>query len=413
MGRTARNRNDVLRPKPVQKIELSSRKTGWRLLAVVLLLAVGAAALSYGVMNLFSSEPGWVEIEANAGALSVAGDFVFLYDVGVSGASATAEKRALTTLYTDLTRKAWQLFNNEETTEGVPGVRYLNDHPNEAVEVDPALYRALERAEASGSRYLYLAPIADIYDNLFACEDDALAADFDPLLNDGLRRLFAEIAVFAANPEAARVELLGANRVCLRVSDDYLAFARAEELDGFIDFHWMLNAFVIDYLADELTARGYTLAALSSRDGFARALDGRDGASFSYNLYDRGYLAAVMSHTGARSIVALRGYPLTNLDGDRYAVRRDGEIRVPYLDPADGLPRAAAADLVACAGDRGCADILLALAPAYIADTLDRSALLALEGVQSILVADGTLLLSDPALTLSGLAEGYAAAPME
>lgn len=409
MRRTVRDRTEA-RPKPVQKIELSGKRLGWRLLAVILLLAFGAASLGYAVLNLVSpSEPGWTEIKANAGGMSYAGDFVFLYEVGAGGRSASAEQKALTALYTSLTEKAWQLFNNAETAEGVPNVRYLNDHPGEIVEIDEALYKAFETVEASGYRALYLGPVAEIYDNLFYCQDDVLTADFDPLLNDDVRAFFVQAAAFARDPQAVRIEMLGDNRVRLNVSDDYLAFAAQEEINDFIDFHWMLNAFVIDYLADNLIAQGFSLGTLSSYDGFARALDERGESSYAYNLYDRGDLMGVMRYSGARSIVALRGYPLSGLDGTRFYVRQDGQIRTAYLDTTDGLSRAAAADLVAYATDVGCAEMLLRIAPVYIADDLDITALVALaqEGIQSIGCENAVVRTTDPELVLSDLAEGY------
>lgn len=404
MRRTVRDRTEA-HPKPVQKIELSGKRLGWRLLAVILLLAFGSASLGYAVLNLVSpSAPGWTEIEAETSGLSCAGDLTFLYELGVSGRSASSEQKALTALYTSLAEKAWQLFSNAEDTEGI---RYLNDHPGESVQVDAALYKAFEKVEASGDRRLYLGPVAEIYDNLFYCQDDVLTVDFDPLLNEDLRAFFAQVAAFARDPQAIRVELLGDDQVRLSVSEEYLAFAAQEEINDFIDFHWMLNAFVIDYLADELTTQGYTLGTLSSYDGYARALDSRESGSYAYNLYDRGNPAGVMRYSGRKSIVALRSYPLASLDSTRYYVRQDGQIRTAYLDVADGLSRVAATDLVAYADDMGCAEMLLRLAPVYIADDLDMAALNALagEGVHSVRLEDGQICCTDPELIVSNVEE--------
>ena len=406
MRRTVRDRTEA-RPKPVQKIELSGKRLGWRLLAVLLLLAFGAASISYAFVNLMSpGEPGWTEIKVENSGLSCANDFVFLYEIGVSGRSASSEQKALTRLYASLTEKAWQLFSNVEGTEGV---RYLNDHPGEVIQVDEALYRAFEAVEASGYRGLYLGPVAEIYDNLFYCQDDVLTVDFDPLLNDALRVFFEQVAGFARDPQAIRVELLGESQVRLNVSEEYLAFAEQEEIRDFIDFQWMRNAFVIDYLADELIAQGYSLGTLSSFDGFARALDSRKGGSYAYVLYDRGEQVGTMRYSGVRSIVALRSYPLSSLDRSRYYVRQDGQIRTAYLDLADGLSRAAADDLMAYADGAGCAEILLRIVPVYIAEGLDRAALteLAGDGIQSIVCENGMLLHTDPTLEITDLAEGY------
>ena len=380
-----------MNPGPVQRIELSSRHLGWRLLAVVLFLALGVGSILYGVMKLVNPfQPGWAEIEATASATNYAEDFVLLYELGVGGQAASPESKALTAAYTQAHATAWKLFNNVQTVEGTPNIRYLNDHPNETVMVDAALYKALEKVARSGDRTLFLAPITEVYGNIFLCADDGLTVDFDPLLNPELRAFFADVAAYARDPEAIHLELLEDNQVCLRVSEAYLAYAAEQEITGFIDFQWMLNAFVIDCLADELTAQGYTHGVLSSRDGYARALDRRTGSSYSLNIFDGqdGTVrqAAVMAYSGARSIVTLRSYPFIDADSQRFYVRRDGEIRVPYLDTADGLPRAAWADLTAYATDMSCAETLLNLIPAYVAESLSDEALLELagKGVQTV-----------------------------
>lgn len=69
------------------------------------------------------------------------------------------------------------------------------------------------------------------------------------------------------------VELLGGNQVKLSVSDDYLAFAEKNFISDFIDFSWMKNAFITDYVADVMIDNGYTLGSLTSYDGFTRNLD--------------------------------------------------------------------------------------------------------------------------------------------
>ena len=397
-------------PKPVQRIELSSRHLGWRLLAVVLFLALGAASISYGVMRLVNPiDPGWAEIEITTSAKSYSEDVTLLYELGVSGTSASSENKALATLCAQATETAWKLFNNEETVEGTPNIRYLNDHPNETVTVDAALYKALAQVASSGDRTLYLAPAAEVYNGLFSCTDDAQTVDFDPLLDPELRTFFAEVAAFARAPEAVHLELMENGQVCLRVSDAYLAYAAEQEITDFIDFQWMLDAFVIDYLADELTARGYTRGVLTSWDGYARVLDQRPGSSYALAIFDgqdgTARQAAVMAYSGARSIVTMQAYPLTGADRQRFYIRDDGEIRVPYLDTTDGLPRAAWADLTAYATDMGCAEMLMDLIPVYVAESLFDDALLQLagKGIQTVYSRDRVVRYTDESAVWSEL----------
>lgn len=101
MGRTVKDPNRRL-PKPVQKVWLSEKNVGRRILLVVLLLAIGSGFLVYGFMNFLHGDSGWREISVNAGAdLNCGEDFTLKYNVGASGVSAGGEAKALSLLYTD------------------------------------------------------------------------------------------------------------------------------------------------------------------------------------------------------------------------------------------------------------------------------------------------------------------------
>lgn len=391
-----------------------------RLTAAVLFLLIGAAAIAYGISTLFGAQTGWVEIEAeSSGGPSLAGEFTLLYDIGRGGVNPTAERRAVTTVYSNAVEKAWRLLSNVEI-DGENNLRALNDHPNEVMTVDAAIYRALERIEASGNRTLYLAPVAEIYNGLFTCADDALAGDFDPLLNDDLRAFFVEAAAYARDPSAVRVELLGENQVRLYVSEAYMAFAKTQEIGAYLDFQWMLNAFAADMIADELAAHQLTAGALSSQDGFSRALDA--SGSYSLAFFDGRespvVQAATLRYTGPMSVVYLRGYPAVATDTQRFYTRRDGTIRTAYLDASDGLDRAAAMDLVAYSSELSCAETLLRVMPVFIADELDETALTALsrQGVQSVFFREKMICCTDAALDigdlLGGERGGYAVSPV-
>ncbi len=393
----------------MQKIELSSAHSGRRLAAAIVLLAVGVAALVYAFTRLFSAEAGWQEIEVSSSAgLSCGDDFVLLYDLGHAGVSATAEKKALVSVYSDAAVAGYQIFSDDEVPDDVRGIRYLNSHPNEAVDVDPALYGALEQVSRSGDRSLYLGPVYEYYDNIFYCQDDAQTADFDPRQNEDVRDFYARCAAFARDPAAVDVELLGDGQVCLRVSEEYLAFAEEQGIGSFIDFYWMKNAFLADYLADVLAEKGYTNGTLSSFDGFSRTLYSGEEA-MRFNIYDRAVLAGTMSYKGPMSVVQLRSYPLNSQDWRHYYEMEDGRICTAYLDVADGLCRAARDDLIVHAREKSCGETLLRVLPLYVTDAFDGGALSALEaeGIYAVLCRDGDICYSDPGLTVTA-GDGYA-----
>ena len=173
------------------------------------------------------------------------------------------------------------------------------------------------------------------------------------------------------------------------MDEAYLAFAEVYELDTFFDFHWMTNAFITDYMAEELAASGYTKGYIDSYNGFNRNLDTRD-KQYSHNIYDRQngeiYLPAVYNYQKPTSIVVLKDYPMSEKDRWHYFSYADGTVTTTYLDPADGTPKSATDNLFAYSRDAGCAEILLQTAPLFIAEELDVNGLKALteDGIYAV-----------------------------
>ena len=83
------------------------------------------------------------------------------------------------------------------------------------------------------------------------------------------------------------------------------------------------------------------------------------------------------TYDGAVSIVYLRDFPLTDADRERYYVYEDGEIRGPYIDPRDGMNKAASDMLLGYARGAGqsCGKALMALLKAYLDDSIEESRL--------------------------------------
>ena len=400
---------DMPHLEPVEKIELSDKHVGWRLGFFILFVIIAASAFAYGVNLLFSTEPGWQEVEVDSSAEANCGDeFVFMYYLGGKDTDATVEHKALKLIYTDACEMAHKLFHNKEAFDGVNNVYYINQHPNEVIEVEPALYEAFSVLSNYGNRSVYLSPVYNQYDEIFYCEDDAQIIEFDPILNDEVATDYAEIAVFANNPEMIDVKLLGENKIQLYVSEEYLAYAKENYITDFIDFFWMKNAFVTDYLANELRSRGYTSGAVSSYDGFSRSLDEAE-YSYSFNIYDRQELtlhqAAVMQYNGAQSMVYLRDYMMSELDMAHYYVLSDGEVRTSYLDIADAIPKAATDNLYAYSDTLGCAEVLMQVIPIYVSDEFSEAKVSDLEnnGVHVIYCVNDVIKYTEESLVLTDL----------
>lgn len=417
MKRTARDRT-YDQPAPVERVELNEKHPRARMIILIVAIVVALIAFGHVVVSRATVTSGWREIEANTTAdrMNVSQDFVFTYHLGSSGISAAAESKALVLLYTEATEKAYRIFNHHEAFEGVNNLYSLNQQVNTPVQVDPALYQAFELIDRLNSRYVYLAPVYAEYHNLFFCNDDWETVSFDPYQSDEARDYVAQVAAFARNPADVNVDLLGDNTVQLTVSDEYLAFAEEYGIPAFVDFYWMTDAFVIDYLAGILEENGYDKGAISSYDGFVRCLSNTD-IGYTYQVYDElenGLIlsAANMNYAGGTTLVNLHRMPLNTQKEIYYYRFDDGSVRSAHADVADGLSKAVTPVMIGTSDSMGCAEAVMRLTPVYAADALDEAAVhqLTEDGLYPLYCVNRQIVSTDPGVTLTDIKEGYRAA---
>lgn len=400
--------------KPVEKIQLSEKHIKLRTALAVIFFFIGAVALIYGFISLLGGgDEGWREITAsNSGEEHCAGEFVFRYDMEGSGAEIRNQSRELTQEYTSLMIYVYRMFNSSSSFEGVNNIHTINSHPGEVLTVEPGLYKAFELLEEYDRREMYLGPLYVQYGNLFVSESDAQAAEFDPFLSSEAGAYYRELAAYAADPQAVQLELLGNWQVRLDISEEYARYAQENGITEYIDLGWMRNAFIIDYVAQALTERGYTRGVLASYDGFTRNLDRRE-ETYAYNLFDRRgqtiYQAGIWQYRGPVSMVFLRDYPMNELDTMQYYELENGEIRFPYIDIESGLCKASMHNLVGYGYEKGCAEVLFSLMPIYIGDSFDSETLrrLAGQGIYSIYCQDRMIYCTEDGAEIGSLHEEY------
>lgn len=351
-------------PNPINRMELSEKNTTQRWIAVIALLVIGVVGITAGIMSLLNKETGWQNVRVTPQERSCSENFILQYNFAGSGAEATAVNNKLQAAYGEACVTAYQLFTPDEEIAGVNNVHYVNHNPNEEITVDPVLYAAFQKLE--NTPWLYLGPAYAHYYNVILGADEARVDDLDPMVSQEAKDYLGKIAAFAADRDAVSLELLGDNRVILHVREDYLAFAAEEEIESFIDFAYLTNAFIIDYLADTLVAENLTEGYIVSADGYTRNLD--TAHTFSFNIFDRVenlvYPAAVMEYRGPVSLVFFKDYPTANSDVN-YRGREDRFLHL-FVDPADGVCRTSVENLVSYSYETGCADVALAMLPSFV-----------------------------------------------
>lgn len=340
--------------------------------------------------------------------------FSLQYDIGAGEASATDESKALTVYYSQLTEKAWQLFYNEAVETEEKGISYLNNHPNEAVEVGEGLYDALRTFQNMDSRALFLAPVYSVYDRVLYSDNFVEAESYDPAQNEDTAQYVAQLVAFANDPQAVSLELLPGNKVQLNVGENYLKFAKENEIRFFVDFGWLKNAAVADYIAGQLIRADFTNGYLTSVDGFMRNLDSR-GTDYTLQIFrseeaDR-RLTATMNYTGPTAVAVLEAY---RADPERYYRFENGRVVTTMIDPADGMCKSAANSLVSYSQKGGCLELSLKLMPLYVAENLSEDGLNALvsEGIYSVWVADNEVRYNQPDLSIQTQDTNYPLAAM-
>ena len=380
MNRYARDKRES-QPKPVERIELNEDKLPQRLILVAVLLVIGIAALAYGFSRATSSDVGWTEIPAATGETNVAGEFILHYNLGQADLGPTAERKAVSVVYSDAVATAWNVFASPDASEEAGNLAFLCVHPNQTVVISEALYTALQTLEDAGSRLIYLAPVYEMYDSLFVCAGDSEAVNFDPARN--------------ADRESVNIELLGDCRAQLTLSSEYMDFLRENGVVSILGFGWARNAFIADYIAAELIARGYGNGWIESEDGFARYLSGAGAQSVA--VLQNGAAAAYVSGSGWTSAVSLCSYPLRGASISRHYVYADGTPVAGYVDPADGVAKAALPELLAVSKTDECAVLALKTAAAFAADTFRPEAL---DGVSAVWSEGGEIQTNDESLVI-------------
>lgn len=383
------NKKRTLEGKRLHHFELSDKNRTVRWVIVIVLLVIAAVSITAGLMSALTTPDGWQTVKSNASGLNCGDEFVLQYEYGAGEATATAESKQLQLLYRKVVEDAWKLFYNEAGATDLSGIYGINQQANKELEIDPGLYRALKQIVDSGSRALYLAPVYAEYDRVFYSESEGVARDNDPGQNDDQKAYVQALADFAVNPEAISLVLKENNKVTLQVSQEYLDFVKDNEVQYLLDFGWLRNAFIADYMASVLTENGFTNGFIVSVDGFTRNLDQR-GNEYRLNLFNRlgdGIdLAGVMNYSSPKSLVSLRAYPMSRQDDNRYYSFTNGRIVTAMIDPADGQSKAAKDNLVSYSAELGCGQLALKVMPVYVADTFSEEALNALtdQGIYSV-----------------------------
>lgn len=407
MSRTARERGRTPALPSVEKVEVPQDHLGRRIALFALCLAVAIGSFGYGIYSWLGVDPGWTTVDGGGQAGTENLTFEFL--VTEDGLDGRNQLRTVQGMYAQLCSQAYQLFNADAAPadENICNMWYINAHPNEIIEVDAVLYKAFEQMAEAKNRRVYLGPAYEVYTDLFYAQDADEAKLLDPWQDPEMEKFCQEIADFAGDPEQVNVELLGDNRLRLHVSEEYQRYMGESGARKYVDFYRQRNAFIVDYLIEEMTEAGLQAGVVSSRDGYTRSLPGTR-YNATVNLADwngqQAVAAAQISFDQPVSIAYLRAFPLGQEDANWYQDMGDGEFRHPYIDDADGKCKASANAVGIYSLDAACVQLMLAAEEAFISDVFEPRKLAEFDAV---FLRDKTIFCTDPDLQLVNVYNGY------
>ena len=401
MKRTARD-NRERQPKPVQRVEVSEKHIKFRVIALIVAIVVAVTAIGFGVYSALKKDKGMTAITVTATLRNCGDEFLFYYNVGYGKTSATAEYRALTSIYSQLCVDAYRIFDEYEVYDDIVSVDYINSHPNERITVNETLYNAFSKMLECAGRYIYYSMVYDYYSSIFYADSDLEASNFDPYLSDEIEDYYKEICAYADSAENINLSLYDDYSVELCVSEQFLKFADESASRKFLSFSWFKNAFIIDYLADELIKRGYTDGYITSYDGYTRTLSERN---MNLKIYDRdeSYIYDVCNLSmDVGSIVVLRNFPV-GLPRNYYYLYENGDIRTRYIDKF-GLSLNNNTTFASYA-KANCSDILMAIYLIWASPSVDNDKVVSLtaDGINSVYVKDRTVYYTEDNLKIDNL----------
>ena len=362
--------------KPVIKAELAEGNKTKRIIFIAIFLAIGISLIAFSAVKLLGRERGFTEVSIDS---PFSDFFVMNYDIGASGAVASAEYRRVKEVYSDALEKYCKLYSSDTDYESVVNICYINSHPGEKITLDPELYSVLQRMEREGDSRHYLGIVLEMYDVLFSCDGDGYAKDADPMKNAELNAIALEACAFAADKSAISLQFFDDSSIMLHVSDEYRAFAQVNGLSRFIDLGIFENAFVVDSVADTLLREKLEFGSISSYDGYARNLDTREGARYSFSYYAKSgnavYPVCDVSYEGAISTCVLKSYPTTELDVFDFYLYSDGSSAHMLIDKNTAAARTAVPELLLASGSEDTVALALRGYSALVSDVLNTSAL--------------------------------------
>lgn len=323
-------RDKEYRVKPVKSIELSDKHIKPKVVILIASLLVFVGSMIALFYFLFRTESGWQNISISYGIVNSDKAISLNYKLGENGADPNVERRAIDANVKNTLVKSYELLDANNPYENMNNVHTLNESVNEEIVVDEFLYNSI--LEASNTYTFYLAPILQYYTSIINATNDSDARNFYPKTNNEIRQIFDEIAAYSNDRNHVKIIFSGNNKIKLYVSNEYLNFAKENDITNFIDFSWMRNAYILDYVSKGLIDSNLTNGYLTSADGYSVNLGVKEDMALNIYDYDNNVKnVGKISFNGKMNYLSLRNFIL-NKNDNKYIKYLDNDRITLFID---------------------------------------------------------------------------------
>ena len=322
------------------------QKKPWpRIIAFLIAVGIAIASFTIGVMQYAHRETGYYEVGySNAANAEVYDSGVHLLYYAEGGSSFIRQHlNEVQRVFSDDLLQYYRLLSAEKTYEGLNNIAALNAAPEQALKVDAVLYAVLKdayaRHEMQEGYHLFSGVLHTEWQSMRYLEEPEQT---DPLLNDDEAEFLKVLTSQLARKEQFSLEFDDNNStVTLHISEEYRNWTEQNEIEApVLDLNLLHDAYLLQLVAMQMTAQGYTDGYLYTESGISISL-GKQG-NMEYSLYAVGESGVeTIAVTALQQPAAFCSFTVVSPTEERYGyykIELEGKpyYRHPYVNVKNG-----------------------------------------------------------------------------
>ena len=322
------------------------QKKPWpRIIAFLIAVGIAIASFTIGIMQYAHRETGYYEVGySNAANAEVYDSGVHLLYYAEGGSSFIRQHlNEVQRVFSDDLLQYYRLLSAEKTYEGLNNIAALNAAPEQALKVDAVLYAVLKdayaRHEMQEGYHLFSGVLHTEWQSMRYLEEPEQT---DPLLNDDEAEFLKVLTSQLARKEQFSLEFDDNNStVTLHISEEYRNWTEQNEIEApVLDLNLLHDAYLLQLVAMQMTAQGYTDGYLYTESGISISL-GKQG-NMEYSLYAVGESGVeTIAVTALQQPAAFCSFTVVSPTEERYGyykIELEGKpyYRHPYVNVKNG-----------------------------------------------------------------------------